>query len=52
MTPLGIEPANFQLVAQCLKQLRESVPLAEALGYKPEICGFESRCCHWNFSLK
>ena len=25
MTPLGIEPATFQLVAQCLKQLRYRV---------------------------
>jgi hypothetical protein len=26
MTPAGTEPANFQLVAQCLKQLRHRVP--------------------------
>ena len=25
--------------------------LVEALGYKPEGCGFDSRWCHWNFSL-
>jgi hypothetical protein len=23
----------------------------EALLYKPEGRGFDSRCCHWNFSL-
>ena len=23
----------------------------EALRYKPECQGFDSRCCHWNFSL-
>ena len=23
----------------------------EALRYKPEGRGFDSRCCHWNFSL-
>jgi len=23
----------------------------EALWYKPEGHGFDSRCCHWNFSL-
>jgi len=25
--------------------------LAEALLYKPEGHGFDSRLCHWNFSL-
>jgi hypothetical protein len=25
--------------------------LVEALRYKPEDSGFESRWCHWNFSL-
>ena len=25
--------------------------LVEALRYKSESRGFDSRCCHWNFSL-
>jgi hypothetical protein len=25
--------------------------LVEALRYKPEHCRFDSRWCHWNFSL-
>jgi len=25
--------------------------LVEVLRYKPEGCGFDSRWCHWNFSL-
>jgi hypothetical protein len=25
--------------------------LVEALHYKPEGCGFDSRWCHWNFPL-
>jgi hypothetical protein len=25
--------------------------LVEALRYKPEGRGFDSRCCHWNFDV-
>jgi hypothetical protein len=30
---------------------RAVVQLVEALCYKPEGRGFDSRWCHWNFSL-
>jgi len=36
-----IQPAIDMAVAQ----------LVEALRYKPEGRGFDSRWCHWNFSL-
>jgi len=29
----------------------EMTQLFEAMSYKPEGCGFKSRCCHWNFSF-
>jgi hypothetical protein len=31
--------------------LRGVAQLVEALRYKPEGRGFDSRWCHWNFSL-
>ena len=31
--------------------LRTVAQLVEALGYKLEARGFDSRWCHWNFSL-
>jgi hypothetical protein len=35
-----------------LKDLEHAVAkLVEALRYKPEGRGFDSRRCHWNFSL-
>ena len=35
-----------------IKHSEGLVQLVEALRYKPEGSGFNSRCCHWNFSLK
>jgi hypothetical protein len=34
-----------------LKRGEEVAQLVEALPYKPEGRGFDSRLCHWNFSL-
>jgi hypothetical protein len=33
-----------------LRRARGSA-VVEALRYKPEGCGIDSRWCHWNFSL-
>jgi hypothetical protein len=56
--------SDYQLIKETLMPFIEkiSVPspvnggkavaqLVEALRYKPEGCSFDSRCCHWNFSL-
>jgi hypothetical protein len=29
----------------------EVAQLVKALRYKPEVCGFNSRWSHWNFSV-
>jgi hypothetical protein len=38
-------PFNFNTWGHAVAQL------VEALRYKPERRGFDSRWCHWNFSL-
>jgi len=30
---------------------QKQLHMAGSLGHKPEGCGFDSRWCHWNFSL-
>jgi len=64
LTPAGIEPATFRILAQHLNHCATAVPaipqirdtllvaqLVEALRYKPEGGGFNSRWCHWDFFI-
>ena len=44
MTPSGIEPANFRLIAQCLNQLRHRVPPKYSSGEEK----YPSYCRNWN----
>jgi hypothetical protein len=41
----------FTLFAVWVFMVRAVAQLVEALRYKPEGRGFDSRWCHWNFSL-
>jgi len=51
--------SSYLFVAWCLMKHRDIVTfviniagaLVEALRYKPEDRGFDSRWCHWNFLL-
>jgi len=49
--------ANWTMLLQIISRLLHSitghavVQLVEALRYKTEGRGFDSRCCHWNFSF-
>jgi hypothetical protein len=43
---------TFYILASVLVyDLGQAVALVEALRYKPEGRGFDSRWCHWNLSL-
>jgi hypothetical protein len=44
-------PLDIQLFRAALEFKIILIPLFEALCYKPEGRGFDSRWCHWNFSL-
>ena len=45
-------PTSFILTYRPINGLRHAVAqLVESLRYKPEGLGFDSRWCHWNFSL-
>jgi len=39
-------------VELCFQKWHAVAQLVEALRYKPEGRGFDSRWCHWNFSLQ
>ena len=39
------------VIRTCLLVVHAVVQLVKALCYKPEGLGFDSRLCHWNFSL-
>ena len=45
-------PSRGKILLCLLQGLGHAVSqLVEALLYKPEVSGFESGWCHWNFSL-
>ena len=47
MTPSGIEPATFRLVAQYLKEMRHRVDLIHILHniFLPKVCSHNSSDC-------
>jgi len=48
----GVVPSGFRIYNPYMLEYGHAVAqLVEALRYKPEGRGFDSRWCHWNFSL-
>jgi hypothetical protein len=41
----------LQIIIIIISLAHAVAQLVEALSYKPEGRGFDSRWCHWNFSL-
>jgi len=48
---LHVRAANLDLCVSKHQAGHAVAQLFEALHYKPEGRGFDSRWCHWNFSL-
>ena len=55
MGPIGCDETPAQDYHSTLRNIPEGghavAQLVEALRYKPEGQGFDSRWCHWKFSL-
>jgi hypothetical protein len=44
-------PSYSHITTHLIRTGARGVAVFEALRYKPEIRGFDSQLCHWNFSL-
>jgi hypothetical protein len=42
---------RFELLCTNIRTGARGGAVVKALHYKPAGCGFDSRCCHWNFSV-